>query len=353
MPDKKYIHKALLRWFEENKRKLPWREEKDAYKIWLSEIILQQTRVSQGLPYYERFTEKFPTVYDLANASEQEVLKLWQGLGYYSRARNLHHAAKSVVSEFNGIFPDTHEKIIKLKGIGNYTAAAILSIAYDKPYAVLDGNVYRVLSRLYNNALPINSNAAEKTYSSLAQELLDKKNPAAFNEAMMELGATICTPAQPLCSFCPVKKECEALRIGTVNELPVKIKKQKAVDRKLDYLFLHNAKGLYLKKREAGDIWQGLYDFPEISIDKAMAAEPEAKYGKNIREIPVQTQKHLLSHQTLYISFYAKEIDAQGKSSYKDTGSAIYVKFNKLGEYPLPKPVEKFLKEYLQNPKLY
>lgn len=342
----------LLDWFSNNKRSLPWRDTKDAYKIWLSEIILQQTRVAQGLPYYLRFTEKFPTVFTLAEASEQEVLKLWQGLGYYSRARNLHHAAKTVATIYNGIFPEQFEEIIKLKGIGNYTASAILSIVYNKPHAVLDGNVYRVLSRLYANALPINAKGAEKVYSTLAEELLDKKNPGLFNEAMMELGAMICTPSSPNCPECPLIKECEAFRMGIVAELPIKIKAKKAVDRDINYLFIHNSKGLYLKKRLAGDIWQGLYDMPEkesttkIKEEGNIVSEPQIEYG----QIPplLKKEKHQLSHQTLHISYYDLQDSVDIK---KFNNESIFVVFNKLNEFPLPKPIEKFLKEFLNKPK--
>jgi A/G-specific adenine glycosylase len=357
-PSKTTVRQELLQWFDANKRELPWRGVNDPYKTWLSEILMQQTRVAQGLPYYLKFVERFPTVQALAAASEQEVLKLWQGLGYYSRARNLHNTAKAIVEKHKGIFPVSYEEVISLKGIGSYTAAAILSISFNKPFAVLDGNVYRVLSRLHALEMPINAPGAEKEYSALAQDLLDKQQPGKFNEAMMELGALICTPQSPACSICPLNNECEAFRLGEVNELPVKIKAKKATQRDINYLFSHNSEGLYLKKRHEGDIWQGMYDMPEVD-------------GQPHDATLLKQHKHILSHRVLHISFYDKAAElpkgakikdskpktttlaAEPPSLYKNNNTAqtglIFVPFSHLDEYPLPRPIELFLNEYLKN----
>ncbi|MCX6353037.1 MAG: A/G-specific adenine glycosylase [Bacteroidetes bacterium] len=341
----KNIQTEILRWFRAEKRDFLWRGQKDAYKIWLSEIILQQTRVAQGMPYYLKFISAFPDVEALAKASEQEVLKLWQGLGYYSRARNLHTAAKDIVENYNASFPEEFEELKKLKGVGNYTAAAIASISYNKPVAVLDGNVYRVLSRLYEDEIPINENGAEKHYSILANSLLDKKNPGDFNEAMMELGAMICTPQNPKCEECPINRFCKAKENNLTEILPIKLKKLKVRTRYLHYLFIHDAKNLILKKREAGDIWQGLYDFPleeneggKVKIFQSLDLDLTTLKKNNLKKIT-----HKLTHQTLEISFYKielKSIREQIKGDY------IFVPFTKLKDYPLPKPIENFLKDF-------
>jgi A/G-specific adenine glycosylase len=342
----KTIRGELIAWFEKNRRELPWRGGKDPYKIWLSEIIMQQTRVAQGTPYYLRFIDQYPTVRDLANATEQEVLRLWQGLGYYSRARNLHATAKKISADYNGVFPDSYEDIIRLKGIGEYTAAAILSIAFNKPYAAVDGNVYRVLSRLYADELPVNAPSARKHYQQLANNLLDKKKPGAFNEAMMEFGATICVPKNPLCEECPLQDNCFAYALGKVKELPRKEVSKPVRDRWFHYLYIHTPEGVYLSHRPAGDIWQGLYDFPmvEKEIDKPITAkEINAATDLGVKKPAViHTARHLLSHQALYISFYEVELGREDKAlSQKYT----FVKFKDLDQYPLPKPVERFLNQ--------
>lgn len=344
------IRLALLAWFSANKRPLPWRETKNPYHIWLSEIILQQTRVAQGLPYYQRFTTQYPTVQQLADAPEQDVLKLWQGLGYYSRARNLHATAKIISEKFNGKFPDTYKEIISLKGVGDYTAAAILSIAYNQPYAVLDGNVYRVLSRLYLIETPINAREAKAIFQEKAQELLDKTQPGNFNEAMMEFGATICVPKNPLCHICPVQSYCDAFALGKVNELPKKLPSKKARDRYFHYLVIKKQKGIYLKERKAGDIWQGLYDFPLVEKDTEEALDEADLQILHIYEVqkmlPVYKIKHQLTHQTLHITFYELEAELL-EADY------ICVELEMLKNYPVPKPIEFFLKEYLNRARLF
>ena len=249
---------AILRWYAENGRDLPWRRTRDPYAVWLSEIILQQTRVAQGRAYWERFLERFPTVSDLAAAPEDEVLRLWQGLGYYSRARNLHAAAKQIVAQ--GGFPSTLEGIRALKGVGDYTAAAIGSIAFGLPAAVVDGNVYRVLARYFGIATPVGSSAAKKEFTSLAQRLLPVDSPAAFNQGMMDFGATQCTPANPACFTCPLQASCQAFRDGRVDLLPIKRAARKPLERHLAYVYVRFDGQTALHRRGPGDIWQGLWE---------------------------------------------------------------------------------------------
>jgi A/G-specific adenine glycosylase len=244
---------------------MPWRDEKEPYKIWLSEVILQQTRVEQGLPYYERFVARFPNVIALAHAQEEEVLKLWEGLGYYSRARNLHAAAKYVAQELNGKFPDTYDSILKMKGVGPYTAAALASFAYGLPHAVLDGNVYRVLSRIFGIETPIDLPQAKKQFTALAQQLLDPARPGEFNQAMMDFGATCCTP-QPQCMNCPFKGFCKAEQKGQARNFPVKSKQNAKKSRFFLYLVLIQGNEIFIKKRTNNDIWQGLYEFPMLEV---------------------------------------------------------------------------------------
>ena len=284
---------TILQWFQTNGRTLPWRETRDPYAIWLSEIILQQTRIEQGRPYWERFMKRWPTVEALANATEDEVLREWQGLGYYSRARNLHTAAKQVVER--GGFPTTIEGIKALKGIGDYTAAAIGSIAFDLPAAVVDGNVYRVLSRHYGIATPINTTEGKKEFTALAQSLLPTSQASAFNQAMMDFGATQCTPLSPNCPSCPLAESCLALREGRVSELPVKQKTLKIKERHLTYVYIRCNGQTALHRRPAGDIWQGLYE-PWLTEQVVCGAI-----------LLRQNVKHVLTHRILYADFYLWE----------------------------------------------
>ena len=257
----------LSQWYAINKRDLPWRSTVNPYYIWLSEIILQQTRVNQGLPYYLKFIDAFPAVADLANADEDLVLKLWQGLGYYSRARNLQFSAKLILSEFGGNFPDNHADILKLKGVGSYTAAAISSFSFGLPFAVLDGNVIRVLSRVFGIQTPFDTTAGKKQFQKLAQELLDKKNPAEYNQAIMEFGALQCVPKSPKCNDCPIVNDCIAFNTNTVSLLPVKSKKLKVKNRFLHFLVVNKNNEVLIGKRNSG-IWQGLYEFPFLEFDE-------------------------------------------------------------------------------------
>lgn len=262
METKQFFSRSILAWFDQNHRPLPWKGEKDPYKIWLSEIILQQTRVEQGLPYYNKFIERYPSVRHLADAPEDEVLKLWEGLGYYTRARNLHTTAKYIAGELDGKFPDTYQTIRKLKGIGDYTAAAIASFAYNLPYAALDGNVFRVLSRYFGIATPAGTAVAKNEFQLLARQLLDPNRPGDFNQATMDFGATHCTPKQPRCSSCPLNTHCVAFRLGKVSEFPAKTKAPARKKRYFIYLVADLKGDTLIQKRKKKDIWQNLYEFP-------------------------------------------------------------------------------------------
>ncbi|HET8808815.1 MAG TPA: A/G-specific adenine glycosylase, partial [Flavobacteriaceae bacterium] len=264
----------LIDWYLPQKRELPWRNTVDPYKIWLSEIMLQQTRVAQGLPYYEVFLENFPAVFDLAKASEEKVLKLWQGLGYYSRARNMHFTAKYIAEEKNGEFPKTASGLLKLKGIGDYTAAAIASICFGEPVPVVDGNVYRALSRIFGIETPIDSTLGKKEFKQLAHQLIDPKKPAEHNQALMEFGALQCKPKNPLCETCPFQNSCMALQLGKIEKLPVKTKKIKTTLRHFNYLvFVSKNKQTLLQQRTGKGIWQNLYEFPLLESEKEETRE--------------------------------------------------------------------------------
>ena len=311
------ISKILIDWYKLNMRTLPWRDTNDSYKIWVSEVILQQTRVAQCLNYYLQFIETFPTVYTLAQFSEKEVLKQWQGLGYYSRARNLHQGAKKVVDEYNGILPSTYKEIITIKGIGAYTAAAILSIAYNKPYAVVDGNVYRVLSRLFAIDTPIDSTEGKKQFATLADNLLDRMRPGMHNQALMEFGALCCTPAQPLCQSCPLSHLCDANKLNMQVDFPVKSKKVNVRKRFFHYFNIKYKEYIYLNKRVDNDIWKNMYEFPLIETAKdtnlvdLMDSDSFKGIFKNT-EIVIHSVskkiKHVLTHQHIYAKFYVIEI---------------------------------------------
>lgn len=304
--------KILTTWYLENKRDLPWRKTANPYHIWLSEIMLQQTRVAQGLPYYLSFTKAFPTVFDLAKANEEQVLKLWQGLGYYSRARNLHATAKYIADDLNGIFPPDYKSLLKLKGVGEYTAAAIASFSYNEVVPVVDGNVYRVLSRYFNIETDIASAKAKNEFTLVAQEVILKDNPALFNQAIMEFGALQCVPKSPNCTECVLNESCAALSLKKVNELPVKSKKGKVKNRFLNYLFLlDNENKTKVNQRTAKGIWHNLYEFPLIETENATSEEAVLESVKNqfdaILEITLlesETIIHKLSHQHLHIRFW-------------------------------------------------
>ena len=324
---------ALLRWFAQYGRELPWRGISDPYGIWVSEVILQQTRIEQGRDYWLRFMEQFPTVEALAAASEDEVLRLWQGLGYYSRARNMHAAARQIVEQ--GGFPRSIEGLRALKGVGDYTAAAVGSMAFNLPAAAVDGNVYRVLSRHYGIDVPINTTRGKRTFESLAQELLPEDKASAFNQAMMDFGATWCTPKSPRCIVCPVAETCVALRTGRVNELPVKEKKLKVQERRLTYVYIRHEGQTALHRRPAGDIWQGLWE--PLLVEN----EPLPELGCQLTLL-AHNVKHVLTHRVLLADFYLAEPEVRPElpTDY------IWIDEQDLGNYALPRLIEKLL-DYL------
>lgn len=365
----------IISWFRENGRALPWRETRDPYAIWLSEIILQQTRIAQGLEYWERFMAQYPTVDALAAASEDEVLKLWQGLGYYTRARNLHAAAKQIVEM--GKFPDTLEGIKSLKGVGDYTAAAIGSFAFDIPAAVVDGNVYRVLSRYFGIDTPINSTQGKKEFAALAQSLIpgggnEKIKPEAFemelspisayNQGMMDFGAVQCTPQSPKCLLCPLAETCEALRNDRVAELPVKEKKLKVQTRRLTYIYIRcqeepSANGeqaepmIAIHRRGKGDIWQGLWEPYNASDSKKTPIEyhediekmfhlPTASLNYGITRI-AKDVKHVLTHRILLADFYLLETDGR----FSLPADYIWIKESEFDQYGIPRLIEILLEK--------
>lgn len=341
----------ILHWYGENKRDLPWRGSSDPYKIWLSEIILQQTRVAQGTPYYLRFIEAFPKVTDLAKAEEETVLKLWQGLGYYSRARNLHTAAKMVVNDYGGQFPDTYRKLLTLKGVGDYTASAISSICFNERQAVVDGNVYRVLSRYFGVALPINSTEGIKYFRTLAQEILHESNVSDYNQGIMEFGAILCTPKNPDCPNCPFQDGCIALKEKKTGVLPVKLKKSKVKTRFFNYLvplFVDEkgVKSTVLKQRRGKGIWQNLWEFPLLesnqdsdikTIEQGYGTILELKEQPNITLFNPVAVVHKLSHQHLHTKFWIIEIN----SSISNT-----VPVSELEKYPVPVLISSFINAF-------
>lgn len=311
--------KQLIKWYLQNKRDLPWRNTTDSYPIWLSEIMLQQTRVAQGMPYFLSFTKEFPTVFDLANADEEQVLKLWQGLGYYSRARNLHQTAKFVANELNGVFPGTYVELLKLKGVGEYTAAAIASFSYNEAVPVVDGNVFRVLSRYFDMETDIALASAKKEFVALAYELMPKDNPAIFNQAIMEFGALQCVPKSPNCLICVFNESCLALQKKKVDMLPVKSKKVKVTTRYFNYLVVEDCVGnTVLQKRTAKGIWHNLYEFPLLETDAEKDFDFVVTYIKEeffpaysiigVEECNPKSTIHKLSHQHLYIKFWKIKI---------------------------------------------
>lgn len=324
---------TIISWFQENGRALPWRETKDPYAIWLSEIVLQQTRIAQGREYWERFMAQYPKVEDLAAASEDEVLRLWQGLGYYSRARNLHAAAKQIVAL--GKFPDTLEDIKALKGVGDYTAAAIGSFAFDIPAAVVDGNVYRVLSRYFGIDTPINSTQGKKEFAALAQSLIPASDAAAYNQGMMDFGAIQCTPQSPKCLLCPLAETCVVLREGKVEELPVKLKTLKVQTRRLNYIYIRCNGEIAIHRRGEGDIWQGLWEPYNVSGLPALPTF-EAPLVLKAKDV-----KHVLTHRILLADFYL--LETKIRPLLPD--DYIWIKESEISEYGIPRLIEILLEK--------
>ncbi|WP_018479904.1 A/G-specific adenine glycosylase [Pontibacter roseus] len=349
-----FFAQTIMDWYQRHKRALPWRETTDPYLIWLSEVILQQTRVKQGLPYYERFADTYPTVQQLAAAPEDEVLRLWQGLGYYSRARNMHHTAKQIVHEYGGVFPDRYEELLKLRGIGSYTAAAIASFAFREQVAVLDGNVFRVLARVFGISEDIAAPASRKVFQELANQLIPADAPDTFNQAIMEFGAIQCTPLMPDCLFCPLQQSCFAFTHGLVQELPVKSKAKAARPRFFHYIVFELEGQYYLRKRLSGDIWEGLYDFYLFESDSKMLDSASLLQELQGASIDVQEQqvqlsrkdyKHILSHQKITARFYLIRLQTRLREEVlQETRLAL---FDTVKIDALPKPV--LISSYLKD----
>jgi A/G-specific adenine glycosylase len=352
------LTESLLHWYNQNKRPLPWRETRDPYKIWLSEVILQQTRVAQGTDYYHRFLVAFPDVQSLAQADEQDVLKLWQGLGYYSRARNMHHTAKEIVEKHNGIFPKTSAGLKKLKGIGDYTAAAIASICFNEAVAVLDGNVARVISRLYAIESAADTNSGRAGINSRTQNLMDKNHPGTFNQAVMELGALVCTPKNPSCNSCPLAFACVASKQNNTESFPVKTPKKAPTLRHMNYLvisfFNNEEEFILMRKRTGNDIWRNMYDFPCIETETAeevpVIMQESEKQGLTggfqyiIKQVSGE-YIHQLSHRRLMARFIRIELGGIPLPSENMPA----VRKDLISELPLPRLIDRYLADTLQR----
>jgi A/G-specific adenine glycosylase len=348
----------LIGWYKKNKRDLPWRQTRDPYKVWLSEIILQQTRIDQGLDYYNNFVDHFPDVFSLANSTEHDILKLWQGLGYYSRARNLYQTAKKIAVDFNGHFPGNYNALIKLKGIGEYTAAAISSISFNEPRPVVDGNVLRFLSRFEGIKIPVDTTAGKKLITDIALKLIDRKQPGEFNQALMEFGALYCKPMNPDCQKCVFRSDCKAYRKGLVSEVPYKNKQLFQRKRYFYYLVIViKNKSVYLNQRTGKDIWKNLYDFPlieknhKVSLEKIIE-EIRSYLGTHLgnkSEITISKEyKHFLTHQLISARFFTISIISfkHYRNLLSRTGSIWNsVGLSDLHKYPVPRLIEKFLKD--------
>lgn len=341
------FYDRITHWYLINKRDLPWRKTTDPYAIWLSEIMLQQTRVAQGLPYFERFISTFPTVFDLAKADEEQVLKLWQGLGYYSRARNMHKTAQNVANEFNGNFPSSYKELLQLNGVGEYTAAAIASFSYNEKVNVVDGNVFRVIARYLNVTTDIASATAKKEFAALANELMENRDSALFNQSIMEFGALQCVPKNPNCSNCVLNESCAALQHNKVDQLPVKTKKTKVRNRFLNYIIFEDSEQrTLLRKRTEKGIWHNLYEFPVIETESEEAVEliidkiKDAYTHLEIDSVRIYDENtlHKLSHQNLNIRFLGV------KTNQKiDNGLSI----SAINQFPFPIVLIKFIEKYL------
>ena len=349
------ISRLLCGWYRTHKRELPWRESSDPYIIWISEIILQQTRVAQGMNYFLRFIKRFPDVLSLASADEDEVLKFWLGLGYYSRARNLHAAARDIMVRFDGKFPERYEDVISLKGVGEYTAAAIVSFVWNQPYPVVDGNVFRVLSRLFAEDTPIDTLKGKRVFTELATIVMDPRNTAQHNQAIMELGALQCVPQNPDCSTCPLKAHCAAYGAGNVQAYPVKQGKTKTRDRYFHYLHIIYKGKTWLSRRKGKDIWEGLYEFPLIETDRAMdfAELQETDIFRQLFEgigrldvsVVLRGVKHVLSHQILYAAFYRIEIERENET----LKSYLSVGVSDVEKYAVPRLIHIYLEKMRGN----
>lgn len=334
----------ILIWFNENHRKLPWRGQTNPYKIWISEVILQQTRVAQGIEYYERFCNAFPTLKSLTEADEDDVLKSWQGLGYYSRAQNLYHTAKHIMNELDGNFPDNYNELLKLKGVGSYTAAAIASICFGEVVPAIDGNAFRVFSRYFNIDLNISDQESKKFFFELAKKIIDQEKPGDFNEAVMELGATVCLPQNPKCRICPLNQSCEALAKNRIHILPVKSKKTNAKTRFFNFLEITNGEQYLMIKRTENDIWKNLYSFPIIESKSAVTDKLKVDKIRG-KFIKIHNEIHLLTHQRLEISFWRMEIGLDELEKISKTLNLTAFTFEELLKIPVPKPIERYINQ--------
>lgn len=342
------VAETLIDWYGRNKRDLPWRDSQDPYTVWLSEVILQQTRVEQGRAYYHRFLERFPAVKDLAEANENEVLRTWQGLGYYSRARNLHKTAQTVHKDYNGIFPRTYADLIGLRGVGPYTAAAIASFCFGEKKAVLDGNVIRVLGRLFGVEIPADSVKGKKVYQEIADSLIPDADPATFNQAIMEFGALWCTPRKPLCSDCPFRGECQALLAGAVQNYPVKERKTKVQEVWYYYLFLSHRGKTFVRKRAHNGIWKGLHDFPCIESERQL--DPSELLDRFNADLSLQFEivdliepvclTHLLSHRRIQAFFFAIDRKIMWKNR---PGEFMEINLEDLDNIGIPRLIDQYL----------
>jgi len=351
--DDRFFAEILLCWYKENGRDLPWRHTNDPYLIWISEVILQQTRVAQGIDYFYRFIGRFPDVVSLANAPEDEVLKYWEGLGYYSRARNLRAAAKDIMIRFGGIFPSGYTDVLSLKGIGEYTAAAVCSFAWRQPYAVVDGNVYRVLARVFGIELAIDSSRGKSYFKELADKLLDRERPDLYNQAIMDFGAVQCVPKSPVCLFCPIREKCVAFATGKVALLPVKEGKTIIKSRYFNYINIHCGTDILLWQRKEKDIWQNLYEFPLIETPQAVEPE-EFLQGEAFQHLIAgqlakisrisAVFKHVLSHRIIYARFYEVEL-----SELPEVLKLKYriIPFSSLSEYALSRLITLYLQQQI------
>jgi A/G-specific adenine glycosylase len=352
------ITKKLIAWYTRNKRDLPWRKTRDPYKIWVSEIILQQTRIDQGTGYYYRFLDRFPSVRELAAAKEEDVLKTWQGLGYYTRARNMYATAREITGICKWIFPRDYKELLGLKGIGRYTAAAIASLAYGQPFPVMDGNVLRFLSRLYGIEDPVDKAKAKKIIEGLALKLIDKKDPGTFNQAMMEFGSLQCIPKNPRCVVCPFKKDCVAYIKGTTSRIPVKSKSKDPVERWFNYLVFLKYRGnrinkVFINKRTARDIWKNLYDFPLIESKRMISGKQirstrqwKLQFADSDAELIRMSGpfRHVLSHQVIRATFYFFRVPSRKKLPYHE------IPPESIKNYPMPRPIETFIENDLLKP---